>query len=722
LEEKIMRKLIVVVLIAAWCLPLFNSAASADGFVLPEMLGAAVRYHHVSVQIEDNYAVTRVEQEFYNPYTETITGRYLFPIPPQAILTDFRATVDGVAQIAIRQDAATTNAALYGGVVSQQDPSLMQYADWESMAFDMTLPPGGARRMVLEYEEVLAPQSGLYHYRYILSTEQYSAVPVEDITLTVNLQSSAGLGTLYSPSHAVTTQRGGPGQAVVAWSAQYVQPYEDFDLFFSPAEGGAGGGLAFGRQADHDHFLFLFAPDFPRDRQAALPKDIVFVLDRSGSMDGEKINQARGSLQFILGQLNPEDRFSMVAFDDEMQVFSATLQPITNTNLEEARRFVDQLEARANTDLERALQTGLAIFERSESRSEAARVVVFLTDGLPTSGYTDAETIASLVDQTNGRIEARLHVFGVGYDVNTHLLDRLAADNQGSVTYVQPGENLETVLVTFYEKIATPLFTDVVVEFEGLETSDIYPNQIPDMYQGSSLILTGRYTSAAPTITIRVRGISGDQPQEFEYTYERDQVRAYDFVPRLWATRQIGYLLDQVRIQGETEALVTEIRVLGLAYGLVTPYTTYIIAPQTSGAASEANMMLYDSTNQMALNQASGQITVQARVQNQSYQGAAQSNLATGANVINAGQNNLVQIEAQNVDMALLVGRVDPGVVVSTEWLNQNLTADRVVMFGSEEYFKLAQQPDARLFLQTGPNVIFEYHGEVIQVIAESAP
>jgi Ca-activated chloride channel family protein len=260
-----MRKIIVVLLIAAWCVPLVNTVAWADGLLLPDMLGAAVRYHHVSVQIEDNHAVTQVEQEFYNPYPEPITGRYLFPIPPQAILTDFRATLDGVAQTATRQDAATTNALLYGGVVNQQDPTLLQYADWESMAFDMTLPAGGARKMALEYEEVLAPQSGLYHYRYILSTEQYSALPVEDISLTVNLQSSAGLGTLYSPSHAVITQRSGPGHASVTWSAQQVQPTEDFDLFFSPAEDGAGGGLAFGRQADYDHFLFLFAPDFPRD-------------------------------------------------------------------------------------------------------------------------------------------------------------------------------------------------------------------------------------------------------------------------------------------------------------------------------------------------------------------------------------------------------------------------------------------------------------------------
>lgn len=717
-----MRKMIIIVLVLAWSMPLIHTTAWADGFVLPDMLGAAVYYHHVTVQIEDNHATTRVDQEFYNPYPEPITGRYLFPIPPEAILTDFRATVDGVAQTAIRQDGPTTNALLYGGVVNQQDPTLLQYADWESVAFDIIIPAGGMRKMVLEYEEVLAPQSDLYHYRYILSTEQYSALPVENITITVNLQSAGGIGSLYSPSHAVISRRTGPGEAVVTWAAEQVQPTEDFDLFFSLAEDGAGGGLTFGQQADRNHFLFLFAPDFPREQQDALPKDIVFVMDRSGSMSGEKIEQARSSLQFILNQLNPNDRFSIVGFDDEMLVFSPTLLPVNGATLAEARLFVKWLEARGNTDLERALQTGLAIFERSEGRSAASKEVIFLTDGLPTSGFTEAEIIATLVTRTNERVEARLHVFGVGYDVNTHLLDQLAEGNRGSVTYVQPGENLETVLVTFYEKVATPLLTDVVIQFEGLQTTDLHPRHMVDMYQGSSVILTGRYMAAEPIITVRVTGRSGDQTREFVYVYQRDQVRVYDFVPRLWATRQIGYLLDQVRTQGETEALVSEIRDLGLNYGLVTPYTTYLIVPQTEGAASGANMMLYDATNQQALNQVSGQITVQARIQNQSYQQTDQANLATGANVINAGQNNLVQIDAQNVDMALLTDLTESGGTVSTEWINQNIMVDRVVLFGSEEYFELAQNPDIRIFLQTGQKVIFVYQGEVIQIIAENTP
>jgi len=219
-----------------------------------------------------------------------------------------------------------------------------------------------------------------------------------------------------------------------------------------------------------------------------------------------------------------------------------------------------------------------------------------------------------------------------------------------------------------------------------------------------------------------VRGRSGDRTHTFTYTYNRDQLPDYDFVPRLWATRQIGYLLDRVRTQGETAALVADIRGLGLTYGLVTPYTTFLIAPQADGAASAANMSLYAADNQAALNQVSGQITVEARMQNQLYQQAAQANVASGANVVNAGQNSLVQVGTQNVDVALLAGQAAAEAVMSPEWIAGNITADRTVEFGSDEYYALAQDPAARLFLQTGRSVIFRYEGEVIAVVDGETP
>jgi Ca-activated chloride channel family protein len=661
--------------------------------------------------------VTRVEQEFYNPHGVPVTGRYLFPVPPDAILSHFEATLDGVAQTITHQDTAATNADLYASLTDRRDPSLLQYADWESLAFDLSLPPGGSRTMVLEYEEVLAPSGGLVRYRYVLSTERYSSLPLDEVSVTVDVRSSTGLASLYSPSHAVSVERLGAGQARVSWQALHVTPTEDFELLFAPAERGFGGGLLTGERQGDDHFLFLFSPEADPDRSDTLPKDIVFVIDRSGSMGGEKIEQARDALGFILDQLGEADRFSIVAFDDRLSVLEHELQPVDWRALDAARRFVYQLSADGSTDLEAALQAGLEILERSEPRS-APRMIVFLTDGLPTAGITDPERIVDLVTGANARLEARLHVFGVGYDVNTHLLDRLAADNGGTVTYVQPGENLELALTDFYGKIAQPLLTGVEVEFEGMRVADLYPEALPDLFQSSSLLLAGHYQAEGDTVTVRVSGWAGDERREYAYHFDLSETGGghrggFDFVPRLWATRRVGALLDRIRVEGEREALVEEIRGLGLSYGIVTPYTTFVVVAQDEGAASAENMALYDSAE---LNQAWGRVTIGARVQNQMYQEAAQADLAIGANVTNVGGRSLAQIGAQQVDLSLLRGQNNLDDPLGDRWVEENVQVDRIVEFGSDAYFALAAEGEIRPFLQSGPNVVFEYQGEVIAI------
>ena len=710
-----MRKMTLALLVSVLWLGIGSPIALADGMLLPEALSPdylVVRYHHVTVRIEDGHAVTVVKQEFFNPHDIPVEGRYLFPVPPEAILSRFEAVLDGWRPQVIRQDGAATNAALYAVLARRRDPSLLQYADWESLAFDLSLPPGGSRQMTLEYEEVLAPTGGLYRYRYVLSTERYTSQPLEEVSLTVDLHSSGGLATLYSSTHAVTTDLLGPGRARLSWQAEDTIPSEDFEMFFAPAEGGFGGGLLTGRRNGDDHFLFLFSPQVEPQQTSYLPKDIVFVMDRSGSMSGEKIEQARKGLHHILGHLGEDDRFSIVCFNEHLSTLDRDLLPVEKRTLRDARHFVDHMTADGWTDLEGALRAGLGILARSE-RKGASRMVVFLTDGLPTAGVTDESLIARLVAKANKRLEARLHVFGVGYDVNTHLLDRLAADNGGTVTYVQPGEDLEAALTSFYRRIAHPLLTDVEVEFEGLETSDLYPQSVTDLFEGSTLMLTGRYEATGDTITVRVRGRAGDERREYVYSFELDEADDRDFVPRLWATRRVGELLDRVRVEGESEPLVTEIRELGMGYGLITPYTTFIIKSQAEGAASAENMALYGEAD---VNWATGQTTIQARVQNQAYQQAAQADLATGANVVNRGQRSLAQVGSQNLDLSLLRGQKVPKGPISMEWIELNITVDRTVDFGSDEYFALAADPDARAHLQSGVNVIFAYRGKVVSV------
>jgi len=248
------------------------------------------------------------------------------------------------------------------------------------------------------------------------------------------------------------------------------------------------------------------------------------------------------------------------------------------------------------------------------------------------------------------------------------------------------------------------------------------PKTLPDLFMGSSLLVLGRYQAQSDAVTVRVRGLAGTEPREFTYHFDLATSGEHDFVPRLWATRRVGELLDVVRVEGESKALVEEIRELGLAYGLVTPYTTFVIAGQTQGAASAENMLLYQ--DQRSLNAASGQTTIQARVQNQAYQDAAQANVAQGSNIRNVQERSVAQVSNRQLDLSLLQGRkdLDAEEVITDAWIEANIQVDRSVTFGSEEYFALAADPDARTAMQAGTNVIFQHGEEVIAIEDPYAP
>src|SRR5690606_39699 len=252
-----------------------------------------------------------------------------------------------------------------------------------------------------------------------------------------------GASSIYVPDYAVTTDGTTPGEVRVSWFEEQSHPTRDFDLYFTAAENGFGGSLMTGTHGGESHFMFVFAPEAVQEQVNSLPKDIVFVIDRSGSMNGEKMVQARDALTQILGRLNADDRFSVVGFDDRLDVYSQSLRPVERASIQEAYWFVDSLTARDGTDIGAGLQQALTVIQASERRPDAAQMIVFLTDGLATSGIVADEEIRRLISDLNHDRIVRIHAFGVGYDVNTHLLDGLAADNGGSVTYVQPGENIE---------------------------------------------------------------------------------------------------------------------------------------------------------------------------------------------------------------------------------------------------------------------------------------
>jgi Ca-activated chloride channel family protein len=308
-------------------------------------------------------------------------------------------------------------------------------------------------------------------------------------------------------------------------------------------------------------------------------------------MEGEKMEQARDALQFVLDHLSQGDRFNIIAFSTGVRAFSAQPEPLSA--LPEARRFVDELRPEGSTDINRALLEAIAGADR-----ERPTIVIFLTDGLPTSGVVETPQILANVEQAASS-NLRIFPFGVGDDVDTVLLDTLAQEQRGTSAYVRPSERVEEQVGSFYAKVSTPVLADLPLDVSGVQLEDTYPFPLPDLFAGTQLILTGRYREGGPaslTLTGQVNG----QEHSFRFddltfaTERATSSQSGEFIPRLWATRKVGYLLNQIRLRGENRETIDEIVNLSVRYGIITPYTSFLVEEPELALSQEGRGQLAD--------------------------------------------------------------------------------------------------------------------------------
>src|SRR4030066_300989 len=394
-----------------------------------------------------------------------------------------------------------------------RDPALLEYIGRGAVqARIFPIAPQGERRIELEYTQALTAENGLVRYIYPLNTEQFSALPIESVTISVDIQSSTPIRAVYSPSHEVGVSRESDHQVVGGYEAANVLPNIDFALYYSLGETEAFHLLTYRDPSDSSDsdgfFLCLLAPRISTiDR--VIPKDLLLRLDRSGSMDGEKFQQAQQATRFILENLNQGDRFSLITFSTGIQMYASGLRPASEAA--EARAWLDGVRAEGSTDINRALLEAAAMVDPARST-----YLIFLTDGLPTEGVTDSPSILSNF-ALNAPGNLRLFSFGVGYDVDTVLLDTLSQDHHGRSTYVQPGMSLEETLSSFYAGISTPVLTNLDLDFGNLSTYDLYPYPLPDLFAGSQVILLGRYRQGGET-DISLTGEGSGEKQTFTFT------------------------------------------------------------------------------------------------------------------------------------------------------------------------------------------------------------
>ncbi|MEN3335250.1 MAG: Ca-activated chloride channel [Blastocatellia bacterium] len=432
---------------------------------LPRVLN--IKSVKITTKIDSQVATTKVEQVFENPSPYRLEGAYFFPIPESASITDF-AIYDGDKRMAAEIVERGKARQIYNEIVRRQiDPGLLEYAGKDLFqASVFPIEPRGTKKIELTYSQVLKSEGGTVSYRYELgSGRRIQPQPVKEIAASVEINSPIDLKNIFSPSHKISVTKDGERRARLSFEGAGADAQKDFLLYYSLSEKDFGLSLLTHHEPGKDgYFLMLVSPKSNIAEEERLAKDIVFVLDTSGSMSGEKIDKARAALKFGVESLSPRDRFNIISFSGEEHLMKASLVEADRDGKQAGLKFIDNLRAEGGTNINDALIAALKQFQSSERPA----MVVFLTDGLPTVGPTDVKEILRNAESAN-RGNVRLFTFGVGYDVNTNLLDKLAADHRGVSDYIEPQEDLEIKVSNFFARVNYPVLSDLKLDFGGVE-------------------------------------------------------------------------------------------------------------------------------------------------------------------------------------------------------------------------------------------------------------
>jgi Ca-activated chloride channel family protein len=570
----------LLVLLAGLCLA---GTSRSQGLLVPtdqDMKPLAMVRHQVTVAIEDQAAVTRVEQTFRNDTGRQLEATYLFPVPKGASVRRFSMWVNGQE---VRGELVEAGKArqIYTDIVRRtQDPGLLEYVDANVLRLRVfPVPARGEQKLSLSFSSVAPAEGGLAEYTYPLRADNQSAGRLESFSLDVTLKSQHAIQSIYSPSHPITLTRASDRQALAHFEGTRVGMDKDFQLYFASGARDVGlTALLHRPETSADgHFLMLISPRAELSRAQPLPRDMVFVLDTSGSMQGKRIVQAKAALKFCLKNLGPQDRFGLMHFATTVNQHTPKLVPASQAQVRQAMRWVDGLQAEGSTDISAALTAALDMRPDSAGRTFT---IVFFTDGQPTVGETNPDKILENVAARN-TANTRIFTFGVGDDVNAVLLDRLADRTRSICTYVRESEDIEAKVSSLYAKISHPVLTGLKLNVSSeVKVSEVYPPQLPDLFHGSQLVVLGRYKGHGHA-RVTLTGSTGRETREFVYDVHFPSRTKEDraFVEDLWARRKVGYLLDQLRGGQENKEVVDEVVRLAKRHGIATPYTSYLVVP-----------------------------------------------------------------------------------------------------------------------------------------------
>lgn len=558
-------------------------SAQAAGLLIPEdkkLPPLAMVNHRVAVAIEDQVAITSVEQTFRNHTDRALEATYLFPVPRGASVDKFTMWVDGKETSGELLDAKKAHSVYTEIVRRTQDPGLLEYLGNNLMRMRVfPVPPRGDQKVKVSFKSVSPQDAGVVEYLYPLKTDGKGTRTLEEFSVKVSIKSQHPVTNVYSPTHAITTTRRGEKEVAVEFEKNQAILDKDFQLFYGVGnqEIGLTPMLYKPVSAEDGYFMLLVSPRTAGSGMKRTPRDMVLVLDTSGSMSEVKMSQAKKAVKHCLSKLGPDDRFGLIRFSTGVVRYREALTAATDEQRERANKWVDDLRPGGGTAIWPALEEALSMKADDPGR---AFNVVFFTDGEATVDETNPDKIVRNVLAKNSA-NTRVFTFGVGDDVNAAMLDQIADGTRAVSTYVRPAEDIEAKVASLHGKISHPVMTDVRLTVgDNVKLNEVYPPKMPDIFDGNQLVVIGRYSGDGAT-AIKLSGMVAGEKTElvYELKFPARTEDGKDFVEPLWARRKVGFLLDQIRANGEKKELVDEVVSLAKKYGIATPYTSYLVVP-----------------------------------------------------------------------------------------------------------------------------------------------
>ncbi len=728
-----------------------------------KFLPLELRKNNVSVKIKNQVAQTTLEQTFYNPSRQRVEGTYMFPVPQGAKIEKFEMEVNGKMTEAELLDAKKAKQ-IYEKIVREaRDPALMEYSDHGMFKIRIfPIEPGKEKNIKIKYTEILKKDGRITSYHYAMRAEKFLSVPVKDVSLKITVESDKELKSIYSPSHQIDVNREGKKRAVIGYEEENLIPDTNFELLLATdSQKGSPIGFDFlthnDKESGQGYYTMLLSPGSWENKKA-VPRDIIFAIDTSGSMRVKKLDQAKAALDFCIDKLNPEDRFEIIRYSTETETLFNKLRTAKKQQTKEAKEFVKGLKAGGGTAIEEALVLAIETVSKQENKESIRPTqIIFITDGRPTIGETRTNKIIDRLVKKKQEIKGNMRIFsfGIGTDINTKLLDLISQKTKASTEYVLPEENIEHKVSRFYEKVSQPVMANISIKTgDNVRLNEQHPNNLPDLFKGDQLVVFGRYKTKKKGTDNNIKfeldgNIAGEKVKlKFETKIEKKSKNS--FIPKLWATRRVGYLLEEIRLHGENKELKDEVVALSRKWGIVTPYTSYLIiedeesrgvpvARQSMGkriASRNANSV---RTIKSQNGSAEGQF--QRNLEKQSFRGFAESDSGSGAVAAARASEQLKKAtqskafkdaykESQYGNQISFEQQATRTIAGKTFFQNEGFWIDSLVpeqkervakrlTFGSKEYFELLNQDaNTAKWLSVAVNMQIIIDGTLYEIVS----